>query len=414
MFNEAEQILSRATLREANTSPVLQIMRVSDASGIYEEVILRPKTEPQNRRLARRPLAALSGFFKLNRNSNADGNAGNSPKCTSPPTSDKDVEVKKPKKKSWNIFKSKKKQRCNESPSFQHFQEPLNIERFSLSLGGAPIINSDAEWYDLNKEEMSLFEAHVSDILNEFNSNCCQTFGKSESESMYRCELGRYLNISSNILWSHNLSMSCQSTNNASNINLLGANINKDQIHSEIFIEDGDTDRVCYTATQGYNSSFVSTDSDGYVIMMKPFDVHHSYNSHDSSNLSSGFGSDFDAIPPQTSPSMVVANSPATSDFSEAFTSNTCSPSRPLTAKTMQKTSKKQCLQTKSRKLLGMLNVKPTPSPLSSPTQSDVTSTPQNKSPHECMEKMRQGTPFKVRLSKQPGHAMKPLHSFQL
>lgn len=420
----------RISLRDGSSS--VQVMRVSNGSdGCYEDVILRPKGNEHNRRLAR-PLAVLSGLFKSNRE-NGVNHEENLPKL---PAYDGKIDRTKLKKRTtWNFFKSKRKTNCaaTDSPSFQHFQEPLNIERLSLPIG--PAIDTDLEWYDLNKEEMSLFEARMSDIVNEFN-NYSQTSGESEpepepdSESLYRCNLGQHLTISSNILWSHNLS--CQSTGNASNINLLGANVNKDQMHSDIYIETGEIMPHNVCDGTGLNSSFVSTDSDGYVVMqpvrskkyIEPailidggntnttMDPHCHYDSDESSHLSSGFGSDAEATPQKSLP---FINSPPTSDFSDAFTSdksNVCSPASPLLAKSMQKMSKKRRLRIQSRKLLGMLHVK---SP--SQTKSNVMATqPPNKSPLATMKKPYKGTPFKVRLSKQADEKdiIQPFHSLQI
>lgn len=385
VFNEAEQMVGSA---EQGIASSVQIMRISDASGSYEDVVLRPKETDHNCRLAR-SLAALSGLFKSNRESGAnhEENAENFPKVS--PSSD--AKQKKSKKKSWNIFKLKKKVR-DASPSFHHFQEPLNVERLSLAMGGINTY-SDTEWYDLNREEMSLFEARVSDILNDFNgynqiNDDTESELKLDVESMHRCDIGRHLTVSSNILWSHNLSVSCHSNDNVSNVNLLGANLNKDQIHSDVYIEHALDALALASATEcsasvELNVSFVSTDSNGYAVMQpihakkyveptiliddditKSVNFHRNYyNSDDSCNLSSGFGSDSDGNSPLKS--SAFAHSPATSDFSEAFpsgSSNECSPTTPFLTKNMQKTSRKRRLQIKSRKLFGMLYVKHTPS----------------------------------------------------
>lgn len=438
MCNEAQQITSSIRSIPDGPSSSVQVMRISDASGHYEDVILRPKGE-LNRRLAR-PLAVISSLFKSNRE-NSVNHGENEPKLPydvlddddgdgdGNDDDDKNDQKKFKKRTSWNIFKSKRKnQRRMETPTFQHFQEPLNIERLSLPIGGngTPI---DLEWYDLNKEEMSLFEARMSDIVSEFN-NYSQTSGESESESIYRCNLSRHLTISSNILWSHNLSVSCESNGNASNINLLGANINKDQINSDIYIENGEI-LAQNVSGSGQDSSFVSTDSDGYTVMppflskkyieptnlidsvLKSMDSHRNYDSDESSHLSSGFGSDTG----DAQKSIPFINSPTTSNFSDAYPSdksNECSPtiSTTETAKNMQKISKKRRLRIQSRKLFGMFHVKHMPSSSSSSsgtksqsksqTVSNVMPTPQNKSPIECMKKAYKGTPFKIRLSKQP------------
>ncbi|XP_031620918.1 uncharacterized protein LOC116339276 [Contarinia nasturtii] len=444
--NEAEQITANNSgdgiTSHTNASPSsVQIMRISDASGHYEDVILRPKTEEKhqkqnNRRLAR-PFAVISGLFKSHRERNSTNQDENDE--NSQHEHHRHTVKPKSKRRSWNIFKSKKKNRDESPLTFQHFQEPLNVERVSLPIG--PIAN-DAEWYDLNKEEMSLFEARISMIVNEFNNNCNQTVGESESESIHHCDLSRYLTVSSNILWSHNLSLSIESSNgNASNVNLLGANINKDQIHSSVYIEDNYNDiskslPQPVNALDTLNLTFVSTDSDGYAIMQpissekyvkpkllidmksdSPADDSQCNVSDDSSNISSGFGSDFDACSPQKlSVNAPATNSPATSDFLEACPS----PATPL--KNMHKKTLKRCrLQLKSRKLFGMLRVKqyrPSKSYVTPSSQNDspilpsIPPPPQSISP-ECTKKIYKRTPFKVHLLKEVG-VNESLHKLSL
>lgn len=398
MCNEAEQMTAKAS--QANASSV-QIMRISDASGSYEDVVLRPKHIDHNCRLVR-SLAAISGLFKSNRESDAnrEDNVENhlpTAKLSSVDTSK--GTAKKAKKKTWNIFKSKKKVR-DASPSFQHFQEPLNIERLSLAMGGGIDTYSDTEWYDLNKDEMSLLESRLSDILNDIH-----IYNQSESGSdSDRSNIGQHRTVSPIILRSHNLSKTCQSNNNTFNVNPFETNIIEEPIDStHIYIEHDNALREPrageYSAMPAeLNVSSVSTDSNGYAVVQpihaknlleptilidditKTLRLQRYYNSDDSYNLSSGFGSDFDS--PQKF--LAFANSPATSDFSEAFPSgqsNQCSPTTPLLTKNMRKTSKKRRLQIKSRKLFGMLYVKH----LTSPT--NVTPTPQNKPPTEYQEK---------------------------
>lgn len=374
--NEAEQMTCHRK-SHANVSAE-QMMRVSDASGSDEEVVLRPKSQQPNRRLAR-PLAVISGLFNRESGNGSSSNQeeinGQYPKPLAfyDNTDDNSKQQKKSKRSSWNIFKNLNKKKIRDSsPSFQHFAEPLNIERVSLPIG--PPMDSDTEWYDLNKDEMSLFEARVSDVINEFNSGY-QRVSDFESESIYRCDIGRHLTVSSNILWSHNLSLSCQS-----NINLLGANINKLQIHSDVFIEEGETLPQTTAYASPLNASFASTDSDGYAVMqpiphkyIKPImliDDH--YSSDESSNASSGFGSDSDGNSPiaSTSARSTIPISRASSDSSPLAQLGACSPS--VAAKPMQKASKKRRLQIKSRKLLEMLHVKPTPSQ----SNRNVTTTP--------------------------------------
>lgn len=445
--NEAQQMTS-ITVQDGSSSEQ-EVMRVSDASGHYEKVLIRrrrrqihqqqsPKGDNHHR--LSRPLAVLSGLFKSNRE-NSVNHEENLPKFSSCGMANGDGDVdagendnkksKKLKKRaSWNIFKSKRKNQRTDIPSFQHFQEPLNIERMSLPFGRgcAASHTADLEWYDLNKEEMSLFEARMSDIVKDFN-NFSQTSGGSECEldSIYRCHrLGRPSTISSNILWSHNLSMSCQSSNvNASNINLLGANINKDQLHSDVYIEDGELlaqNILCSESRR--NSSFISTDSDGYavmqpVILSKKCIEPRNYDSDGSNHLSSGFGSDSE---PQKS--MPFINSPPTSDFSDAYPTdkfNECSPTLTSTIpeKNMQNIPSKRRLRIKSRKLLGMLHMPSPPiSPSASQTEWYVMPIPRNKSPPPPpsipdTKRVYKGTPRKIRSSKQTTNEKDIIQPFQ-
>lgn len=375
MCNEAEQMTASTSQAGASS---LQIVRVSNASGSYEDVVLRPKDPEPICRLAR-SLAALSGLFKSNRETGANQEK---PEAKNPISAKESImcasktDKKTVKRKNWKIFRSKQKHR-DESPTFQHFQEPLNIERMSV---GPLAISSDAEWYDLNKDEMSLLEARLSTIVNQFNNySPIRINSGSDSESIDGNKIRCSLAISSNILWSHNLSMSCQSGDNGSHINLLGANLNPLQMPNDVCIEDGGE----ILAIETLKASFVGADSNEYAVIQsihskkshepttilndgctQSSNLHSNHNLNDSSNASSGFGSDSDQNTPQKSidDDGAANNSPATSDFSEGFPSdqsNGCSPITPLhTRNTMQKASKKCRLQIKSRKLFEKLYVK--------------------------------------------------------
>lgn len=417
MCNEAVKMTSNASNHQHHhqhdhhqaNAPSIQIIRVSNASGSCEDVVLRPKPSAQSQRLAR-SLAAISGLFKSIRNSgiNHTKNDENLTK-KSPPTT-----KTKPKRKAWNIFKLKEKTPYDAIPSFQRFQEPLNIERPSLARGNFDINGySDAEWYDLNKDEMSLLEARVSNIVSDFNSyNKISNSGSSSSES---CE-------SSNTLWSrNNLSTSCKS-NDENCIPETQTNANIKQEHSTL---------VQSIRSKKSVEPMILIDD----IMTKPIDCDCdcdcNCNFDESCKLSSGFGSGESNT---NSPRVFVrkfkafTNSPTTSDFfKKAFSSNQSNDSNgclqppitatisttiatttaatygdattitqlPIAVKNMQKTSKKHRIQINSRKLFGILNGVHTPS-------SSVNVTPQNKSPTECRtKKVRDGTPFKIRSLKQ-------------
>lgn len=131
------------------------------------------------------------------------------------------------------------------------------------------------------------------------------------------------------------------------------------------------------------------------------------------SNVSSGFGSDFDAFSPLKTMTS-CNNSPATSDYLEAC---------PLPATPMKNTHKntmKNCpLQFKSKKLFGMSKVRQQQrTPLKSCVSSSqtgaptsITSIPSSPLPlpqttiPECVKKLRKDTPYKVHLLRDSGIA---------
>lgn len=390
MCNEAVKMISNSSHHHqtANASSI-QIMRVSNASGSCEDVVLRPKPAAQSQSRLARSLAAISGVFKSIRVSGIDQ------KKNDENLTNVSAQKTKTKRKTWNIFKLKEKIPCDAMPSFQRFQEPLNIERPSLARGNIDINGyNDAEWYDLNKDEMSLLEARVSNIVSDFNSYN-QTRSKRSSES-------------SNALWSRNdnLSTSCKS-NDEYCIPETQTNANSKQNHSTAL-------------TQPIPISKKSVEPMILIdeIMTKSIDFDCNCNFDESCKLSSGFGSgESDTNSPREFVRKFKAftNSPTTNDFFEkAFSSNQSNDSNeclPITTttntyddatttqlpiiKNMQKTSKKHRTQINPRKLFGILNGVHTPS-------SPVNVTPQNKSPKECRaKKVRNGTPFKIRSMKQ-------------
>lgn len=376
MCNEGEQTTLNASC-QANTVSSIQIMRESNASASCEDIVLRPKPAVQCHRLAR-SVTAISGLFKSIRESGTnhkkkDENAQN----VSPPLSLCDT--KRTKCKTWKMFKSKEKQppSFDALPSFQRFQEPLNIERLSLARGDIDV-QSIAEWYDLNKDEMSLCETRASNIVSEFNSyiyNHNQISSSSNGESL-------------NALWPHNnLSTFCQLGSSVQYPCMAIQSIPPNKSVEPINLID---DFMTKTVESKCNCNF-----------------------DESCKLSSGFGSGFDIN--STRKSTEYTDSPTNfGDFSEtvfpfdqsnvsseclpsiiaAATTNTTATTAPLPPiKNMQKSSKKHRIQINSRKLFGILRGKHTPSLV------DVT--PQNKSPTECQgKKLRHGTPFKLRTMK--------------
>lgn len=397
--NEAEQM----------TTP--QVMRITDETGSYEDVVLRTKDNP-TRRLAR-SLAVLSGLFNLNRESGEN--------------QDKKDEFRAARKKSWNIFKPKKK--CViETPSFQHFQEPLNIERLSFPI--SPIDNRDLEWYDLNKEEMNKIEMRMSDILNKFNSFSPTNYDyklespteslagspdsecelQSECESQFLCRYDQNLSISSNILRSHNLSASCQSTdNNALNVNLRGPSTSKAQIHAPNIEEDEQKISRTVNCESGVMSdvtSIASTDSATIQSNRKKY-VDSTMQFHRSS--SSGFGSEYDEKSP-TKFAPLTNSSPLSSPTAQCTSnySNEHLRITPIKEKTPLMTPKKGYSSLQWAKLLQIQHGKYRLS------QQDVTPTQRTKIPFEYIRRAWKPTmPFKMRLSI-PADDVATKHSFEI
>lgn len=365
----------------------IQIMRVANASGGYEDVVLRPKTAAQKHRLAR-SLAAISGFFKSSRVSETNRTKTNehSPIASHTPTA---------KRKTWNFFKLKEKQEAHSDamPSFQHFQEPLNIERPSLARGDINLYG-DAEWYDLNKDEMNLFEARLSTVVHEFNR-----YNKIGGQ---RAGCGSGDGESSNALWSQNY-LSTSYKSERENRKAPMAN------HCQRM------QSICCCSKESAKPVILIDD-----IMTKSIDCHCHCDSDESCKLSSGFGSDgSDTNSPQEFARRLEAftNSPTTSDFFEtAFcqpihsnVSNECiaaatavasinlaTATSPITPKTMQKTSKKYHIHINFGRLFGMLYGKRTSS------RASVNVTLQHKSATVGRsKKVHNGTPFKRHPMKQ-------------
>lgn len=179
----------------------MEVMRVADESGIYEEVQLRPKDK--NRRRLARPLAVVSGLFNLNRNSNDPTKGKNDVlrrQSTPEPKKDND-------RKSWNIFKPKMRKTIH-LPSFLHFDQPSNIDRLSLSSGKS--LDRYSDWFNLNVTEMKECDAHIQEILQEQRKE----------------KLPIRHSVSNHVLNCHNLSISSEITDK-SMINLVGANVNE-------------------------------------------------------------------------------------------------------------------------------------------------------------------------------------------
>lgn len=228
-----------------------EIIRVSDASGIYHDVILRSNSK-QNRRQDR-PLAIVSDMFKCTQEKQMTN------------ANDK---VEKPKRKPfWKIFRklNRKKSRARSQSPLIQFQQPCKDD-FMLNISDA-VAHNDLEWYDLNRSEMNNVEAKSSAVLHQFNGSLVNN-RDTNIENIQNLELTQRLTVSSNILWSHNLSISCESiSDDVSNVNLLGANLNRDQVYSDVYIEEDGSEPDLDILQRKLNYSVLSTDSNGYAIM---------------------------------------------------------------------------------------------------------------------------------------------------
>lgn len=227
-------------------------VRVSDASGIYHEILLRHSPN-KNRRLLRRPIAIISELFNRKKSFTTTKHPPPLPsrKSYQQNKADKMQNFAKKKKSFWsklNKIKRSNKQNIEQTIDKEEKMFAFN-EHFNSSF------DIDFDWSDINVGIM-----RPSDIFNfpiKHDNNICSTNELAMN--------AQHLNISSNILWSHNLSLSELSIGDESNINLLGANLNREQIHSDVYIEDGQCQSV--KARKRLNFSHANIDSGGYAIM---------------------------------------------------------------------------------------------------------------------------------------------------
>lgn len=244
---EHDEDIIKPEEKQPDEKTPIEVMTIVDASRAHEDIILRPKNKNRHR-FTTRPLAVLSDLFKFNRDS------GSEIKTNS--------EIHSAHESNYEKKRNSKAKKRSKSPIFLHFQEPLDIERIS----DAHCANEDLQWYDLNTEQMSIVEARNSRILDKLYSNN-ELNRDSETETAFdRNVTTKQLNISSNILWSHNLSLSCQSIANVSDVNLLGANTNKEQMYSEVYIEDNNMNEK---GEEKYDS--IKSQSNAYTFM-KPIE----------------------------------------------------------------------------------------------------------------------------------------------
>lgn len=228
-FENTEEIL------ESNDEPPMEVFRVSDASGTFQDVVLRPKSQ-RARRLPR-PLAVFSNLFKFQRSNSSEKSRPHS-------------QYRERIEQIISVFKKKPSSELA-APSFQHFQQPLNEECCSDVMLGSL---ANMEWYDLNQAEMNAIEGRVTEILSHLNGNT--KMAEADIESMCNLDFLRRLTISSNILWSENLSSHPLKVNNLPEVNFIGTNLHEDQISSDVFIED-----------KPLTTSMESLDSNGYMVM---------------------------------------------------------------------------------------------------------------------------------------------------
>lgn len=155
--------------KQSNEETPIEVKRTADASDDYEDVTLRLNNT--NRYFAR-PLAISSDFINLTDDRESESKIINN-------TDTRKAYCNIQKKRRSKTFNANTKN-SSDSPTFMHFQEPLNIEGISDIIVDSR--KQDLQWHDLNIVKMSEFES---------KSAINQT--KSPNTSL-----------------SHNLSLSCQ------------------------------------------------------------------------------------------------------------------------------------------------------------------------------------------------------------
>lgn len=125
-----------------------------------------------------------------------------------------------------------------------------------------------------DSKDFNIMDIRTSDLFNNLKSTDepVRPLQKCNSAPLPTIET---FNISSNILWSHNLSLSCISTANMSNVNLMGANVNGEQIANDVYIEDDDNQphqqSIINSCTKGARRrlqfTIPSIDANGYAVM---------------------------------------------------------------------------------------------------------------------------------------------------
>lgn len=206
-------------------------VRISDASDIYQEVELR-YPEHQKYRSMRRPIAILSDFFTAKRTKSFSSYTKYNKTPELPPRnrlSADEVRVSNPKclkkKKSiWSLISKGKNFRDTNSTTEQNMTKKCakSLSELNVTNGSYVKFETFDDIFDLNSFPV------IHDMMKSAESNA-----NTSSMAMGT----KRTNVSMDLLWSHNLSGSHSSQGDISDINLIGANVNREQIHSEIFIE---------------------------------------------------------------------------------------------------------------------------------------------------------------------------------
>lgn len=212
-LNESKDILPTVS------DEPIESARLSDASDIYEEVQLRYPEQLQQRP-TRRPMTILSSLFTRTKSFSPNITLNRTPQL--PPRnrlSDEKENVSKAKKTQkkkrsfWNLMTETRNKRLSNSSCPQ--SPALSLTDLSLLSGEYRKFETFDNGLDLNGIPIDTLLKHT----------------QTDIDFMEKAETKRS-NVSLNVLWSQNMSRS-----NESNINLIGANANSEQIHSEIFNE---------------------------------------------------------------------------------------------------------------------------------------------------------------------------------
>lgn len=277
-LNETKEILPIPVIADVETS-LTEYARISDASDIYQEVQLR-HPEQQKHRPMRRPMAIFGDLFVTKRTKSVSSDITSNRTPELPPRNRLSVEEQnvtkekkslKKKRSIWKLLTKGKKNREVNSASEKRMSYESCQPSPASSLTDLSLLSDD--------QMDDVFDSNNIPDMDAMPKPTATNLNSSMSIEMKRST------VSLNVLWSHNLSRTHGSNGDISNINLIGANINSEQIHSEIFIEQ-DSREATFDISLPKNvqkNRTCEVDENGYAVMQpiirneNKVDLHASY-----------------------------------------------------------------------------------------------------------------------------------------